>query len=154
MKSRLQKFLWIFVVLIVGCTSKSSISALPNLDETIEFYKENPAPLPEFVNQIEKTGNQVCIRLDNGVLGQFSNQQTDLVKKGVSIHLNMQKISSFTFQENMASLRDNSGEAVDTGISAVCFDIPSDVNDDALAYFELTFSADQKFVYTWVIEGE
>ncbi len=155
------KFIFIIVFIATACSTQNpnvQETNLPDINEIVEYLEVNPLPLPDFINDVTTEVSQVpakiCINFNNGVLGQYSEEQTMLIKNNSSMYINMRKQTSLEYYENMVSLTDSDGKHLDTGISEVCSTLSNieEIHEKFLVYFELNLPSDHHYIYMWTVQ--
>lgn len=154
------RILLVLILLTTSCASQIQVTSLPDVTDTIEYLKKMPMPLPDFINnvtqEIDESSSEICVQLNNGVLGQYTKEQTALIRNNSSLFINMQQQDSLLYYENMTSLSDGDGNRIDTGISQICIRLSDGAIEDKplLAHYELLFPPDYKVIYMWTIQIE
>jgi len=149
----------ILIAIATACTSQNfdtQTSKLPETADTVEYLGNNPLPLPDFINEVttEIGGSpaKICVKLNNGILGEYSEEQTKLIRNNASLYINMRKQESLEYHENMISLSDGEGDRLDTGISQICSEVSDEETaEEFIVYFELSFSSSDKYVHIWTV---
>jgi len=153
------RLIFFIIILATACSSNdfdTQTSELPDINNTIKHLENSSIPLPDFINEVTTELNsapyKVCIKFNNGLLGQYSDEQTTLMKNHSVLYINMRKQESLEYYENMTSLSDGEGKRFDTGISQICSKVSDkESEEDFLVYFELSFPRNHKYVHIWTV---